>query len=151
MAGRLRWRRSVKTVGGSERVPNETPKRWEQAGWATYAGIMLFGGGLVGIVNGVWALRYQDRVADLVLAERNLGLWGWTALTVGVLMLGTGIGVFYGRDWARWTGIVLAVVAIAWAVGWAEIQPTQSLIAALIYGSVIYGLATHPVTVETGP
>jgi hypothetical protein len=49
-----------------------------------------------------------------------------------------------------WTGIVLAVFAILWSVGWAQIQPTQSLIGAIIAATVVYGLATTPVTVETG-
>jgi hypothetical protein len=129
-------------------MPND-PDRWHQAGMATYAGIMLFGGGLVGIVNGVWALRHGDQSADLVAAGRNIELWGWTALIGGVMMLAIGIAVFYGKNWARWGGIGLSVLAIAWAVGWAQIQPTQSLIGALIYGSVIYALATTPVTVDT--
>lgn len=131
-------------------MPNETASQWDQSGWATYASIMLFGGGLVGIVNGVWALRYSGREADLVLAERNLELWGAVALIGGILLLTAGIGGFYGKSWARWAGIVLAVGAIVWSVGWAEIQPMQSLIAALLYISVVYALATHPVTVETG-
>jgi hypothetical protein len=77
-------------------------------------------------------------------------VWGTVALLGGIAMLGVGIGVFYGRAWARWTGIAFAVLALVWSVGWAEIQPTQSLIGALINISVIYALATHPVTVEHG-
>jgi hypothetical protein len=110
---------------------------------------MLFGGGMVGIVNGVWALRYSERQADLVLAERSVELWGAVSLIGGILLLAAGIGGFYGKSWARWTGIVLAVGAIVWSVGWAEIQPMQSLIGALLYITVVYALATHPVTVET--
>ena len=123
---------------------------WQQAGWATYAAIMLFGGGIVGIVNGIWALRYSERQADLVAAATNLELWGAVSLGGGVLMLAAGIGVFNGKSWARWTGIVLAVLGIGWVTGWAEIQPMQSLIAALIYITVIFALATHPVTMERG-
>ena len=122
--------------------------RWSQSGWATYAAIMLFGGGIVGIVNGVWALRYDDRIADLVFGEGNIAIWGVAALIGGAVMLAAGIGVFTGRSWARWTGIAIALVAVAWAVGWAEIQPTQALISAFIHVSVIFALATHPVTVE---
>ena len=131
-------------------MSKETDGVWHQAGWATYAAIMLFGGGLVGIVNGVWALRYDGREADLVVAERNLELWGTVALLGGVVMLAGAIGVFSGKEWARWTGIVISVAAITWAVGWAEIQPIQSLISALIYVSVVFALATHPITVERG-
>ena len=60
---------------------------WDQAGWATYAAIMLFGGGLVGIVNGIWALRYHDRLADLVLAEKNIAVWGWISLIGGIFLM----------------------------------------------------------------
>ena len=42
---------------------------------------MLFGGGIVGLVNGVWALRYDEREADLVVAFNEqalpLGKQGW--------------------------------------------------------------------------
>ena len=109
---------------------------------------MLFGAGLVGIVNGVWALRYRDRVADLVLAEKNVEVWGWIALIGGILLLTAGIGVFRGKRWARWTGIGLAVLGIVWNIGWAEIQPAQSLIGAFIFISVVYALATTPVTLD---
>ena len=131
-------------------MSNETDEIWRQAGWATYAAIMLFGGGLVGIINGVWALRYEAREADLVMAERNLEFWGAFSLIGGVVMLAAAIGVFSGRDWGRWTGIVISVLAIVWNVGWAEIQATQSLIGALINISVVFALAAHPVTVERG-
>ena len=125
--------------------------QWDQAGWATYAAIMLFGGGLVGVVNGVWALRYHDRLADLVLAEKNIAVWGWISLIGGILLLAAGIGVFRGKRWARWTGIALAVLTIVWNVGWAEIQPAQSIIGAFLFASVVYALATTPVNLDTGP
>jgi len=131
-------------------MPNETEGMWHQAGWATYAAIMLFGGGLVGVVNGVWALRYGAREADLVTAEGNLELWGAIALLGGAVMLAAAIAVFSGKNWGRWAGIMIAVVAIVWNVGWAEIQPIQSLIGALINISVVFALATHPVTVKRG-
>jgi hypothetical protein len=127
-------------------MPIKTDEVWKQSGWATYAAIMLFGGGLVGIVNGTWALRYDDQQAELVLAEETLEVWGVVALLGGILMLTAGIGVFTGKSWARWTGITLAVLGIVWVAGWAQIQPMQSLIGALIYISVIFALATHPVT-----
>jgi hypothetical protein len=109
---------------------------------------MLFGGGLVGMVNGVWGLRYHDRVADLVLGERNIEAWGWISLIGGVLLLTAGIGVFRGKRWARWTGIGLALLAILWNVGWAQIQPAQSTIGAFLYITVVYALATTPVTLD---
>ena len=129
-------------------MPNETESQWDQAGWSTYAAIMLFGTGLVGILNGVWALRHDEIETTLVVAADDLLLWGLVALLGGLLLLATGIGAFYGKAWARWTGIVLSVLGIVWNVAWSEVQETQSLIGALLFASVVYALATTPVTVE---
>ncbi|MDH3682650.1 MAG: hypothetical protein OEV40_22175 [Acidimicrobiia bacterium] len=131
-------------------MPHETESFWEQSGWATYGAIMLFGSGLVGIVDGVWALRYADREADLVVLEKNIEVWGAVSLVGGIALLAAGIGVFDGQNWARWMGIVLALLAIVWSVGWAELQPIQSLIGALIHITVVYALAAHSVTVDRG-
>ena len=83
-----------------------------------------------------------------MFAERNLELWGVVSLLVGGVMLAAGIGAFYGKGWARWTGHRRVCARDHRGVAWAEIQPTQSLIGAVIYVSVVYALATHPTTVE---
>ena len=54
--------------------------------------------------------------------------------------------MFAERNLAFWGWAGLLVGSVAWA----EIQPTQSLIGAVINVSVMYALASHPVTIEVG-
>ena len=113
------------------------------SGWLTYSGIMLVLIGAVSILDAIWAFRYDDTVADLVFFEDNLAAWGWIWLIVGIVLIAAGVGIFNRAQWARWTGIVVASLALLSNLSWAQIQPTQGLIGALLSGLVIYGLARY--------
>ena len=41
------------------------------------------------------------------------------------------------------TGIAFASLAILANLSWAQVQPTQGLIGAILAGLVVYGLAAH--------
>ena len=112
-------------------------------GWVTYSGIMLIVAGAAALVDSIWAFRYDDTVADLVLFEDNLAVWGWIWLVVGVLLIAAGFAVFNAAPWARLVGIVFASVAIVSNLSWAQIQPQQGLIGAALAALVVYGLAAH--------
>jgi hypothetical protein len=113
------------------------------SGWVTYAGIMIVVAGFVSILDAIWAFRYDDTLADLVLFEDDLAVWGWIWLILGVLLLVAGFGIFSGETWARWTGIVFASLAILSNLSWAQVQPQQGLIGAILAALVVYGLAAH--------
>ncbi|MGI9622689.1 MAG: DUF7144 family membrane protein [Acidimicrobiales bacterium] len=113
------------------------------SGWITYSGILLVVAGVISILDAIWAFRYNDTVADLVLFESNLEVWGVFWLIVGVVLLAAGFGVFQGEQWARWTGIVASSIAIWLNLSWAVVQPTQGLIGAILAALVLYGLAAH--------
>jgi uncharacterized membrane protein HdeD (DUF308 family) len=112
-------------------------------GWVTYAGIMLIVSGMISIIDAIWAFRYKDTLVDLVFFENNIQTWGVIWLIVGVVLIAAGFGVFSAQSWARVTGIVAASVAVLSNLSWAEVQPQQSLIGALLGSLVIYGLAVH--------
>ncbi len=112
-------------------------------GWVTYAGIMMIVVGMISIVDAIWAFRYNDTLADLVFFENNIQTWGVIWLIVGVVLIAAGFGVFSAQPWARVTGIVAASVAVLSNLSWAQIQPQQGLIGALLASLVIYGLAVH--------
>ena len=120
-------------------------------GWITFAGIVLIIVGVVSIFDGIWAFRYSNQVEDLpddslaklVFFEDNLTAWGWIWLILGIVILVAGIGVFSRQQWARWTGIVVASLAILGNLSWAAIQGSQALIGTLMAILVIYGLAAH--------
>jgi uncharacterized membrane protein HdeD (DUF308 family) len=112
-------------------------------GWVTYSGILLILGGVIALFDAIWAFRYSDTVVDLILFENNLEVWGVIWLIVGAVVIAAGFGVFNAKPWARVVGIVAASLSIVSNLNWAQIQPTQALIAAILAALVIYGLAVH--------
>jgi hypothetical protein len=46
-------------------------------------------------------------------------------------------------QWARWTGVVFASLAVVSNLSWAQIQPQQGLIGAFLAALVIYGLVVY--------
>ena len=112
-------------------------------GWVTYSGIMLIVAGAIAVIDAIWAFRYNDTLADLWLFENNLEVWGVIWLILGAVLIAAGFGVFRAESWARWTGIVAASFALVSNLSWAQIQPTQGLIGALLAALVVYGLAAY--------
>jgi hypothetical protein len=113
------------------------------SGWIVYAAIMLIVGGLASIVDAIWAFRYNETIVDLVVFEDDIVVWGWWWLALGVVLVIAGFSIFSRVEWGRWLGIIVASVALVSNLGWAQIQPTQGLIGAILAGLVLYGLAAH--------
>jgi hypothetical protein len=113
------------------------------SGWITYSGIMLIIAGAASIVDAIWAFRYDETVGDLVAFEDDLAVWAWWWLILGAVLVIAGVAVFKRAQWARWLGVIFAGVAVVSNLGWAQIQPTQGLIGAILAGLVVYGLAVH--------
>ena len=113
------------------------------SGWIAYSGIMLVISGAVSMVDAIWAFRYDDTLADLVLFEDDLAAWGWIWLILGVLLIAAGVGVFGGAQWARWVGVVFASLAVLSNLSWAQIQPQQALVGVILAVLVIYGLVVY--------
>ena len=125
---------------GKEHMANGDTKG---TGWVAYAGIMLVLAGFVSILDAIWAFRYNDTVTDLVFFEDSLSTWGWIWLILGIVLVAAGFGVFRGEPWAQWTGIVFASLAILSNLSWAQVQPQQGLIGALLSILVVYALVAH--------
>lgn len=113
------------------------------SGWITYSGIMMILVGVVSILDAIWAFRYNDTLADLLFFEDNLTAWGWIWLIVGVVLIAAGVGIFNKAQWARWTGVVAASLAVLTNLSWMQIQPQQGLIGAILASLVIYGLVVY--------
>src|SRR5262245_40426211 len=104
------------------------PRERTGTGWITYAGVMLIVAGFLDVINGLWPLDRSDTRSRLLLYAEKRGAWGWFYLILCIVLLLAGIGVFYAAQWARWTGISLASVAIVANALWVFIFPVESLI-----------------------
>ena len=119
------------------------PRERTGTGWLTYAGVMLIVAGFLDIINGLWALDRSDTRSNLLLYADKLGGWGWFYLILGIVLVLAGIGVFYAAQWARWTGIIVASVAVVANALWVFVFPVQSLILIFLATLVIYALVVY--------
>ena len=120
-----------------------TPRERTGSGWLTYAGVMLIIVGFLDVINGLWALDRADTRVNTLLYADKLGGWGWFYLILGIVLVLTGIGIFYAAQWARWLGIILASVSIVANALWFFTFPVQSLILMFLASLVVYGLVVY--------
>ena len=120
-----------------------TPRERTGTGWISYAGVMLIVAGFLDVINGLWALDRSDTRSNLLLYADKLGGWGWFYLILGIVLILAGIGVFYAAQWARWTGIIVASIAIVSNALWVFVFPVQSLILIFLATLVVYGLVVY--------
>ena len=120
-----------------------TPRERTGSGWLTYAGVMLIIVGFLDVINGLWALDRADTRVNTLLYADKLGGWGLLYLILGIVLVLTGIGIFYAAQWARWLGIILASISIVANALWFFTFPVQSLILMFLASLVVYGLVVY--------
>jgi hypothetical protein len=81
-------------------------------GWATFAAAVLF---LSGMFSGLYGLAavLNDKVVTVGgggVIVWDFTTWGWIHIGLAVLMIGTSVGLFGGRNWARWTAVWLCIL-----------------------------------------
>jgi hypothetical protein len=117
----------------------------EGTGWITFAAIVLAVAGVMRILDGIWAIRADERVP--ILKDQFLGdqlnRYGWLYLLVGILLLLSAFALGQRSQLARWIGIVAGAILAISAAGWLPFAPVWSLVYILIGMLVIYGLAAH--------
>jgi uncharacterized membrane protein len=82
------------------------------SGWIGFAGMILIIAGFFDIISGLWALDHKSTAGDQILYEGNLETWGWIYLIVGIIIVLAGGGVVQRAPWARWVGILAAMLGI---------------------------------------
>jgi hypothetical protein len=116
------------------------------AGWQTYSGLVLALGGLFASIDGLMAVyRSSFFAGNAVFVFSDLRTWGWITFGLGVLGIVSGLAVFSGREWARWTGITVAGLGALGQMLFAQAYPLWSLMIMGVYLLAVYGLAVHGV------
>lgn len=113
------------------------------SGWIGFAGVILIIAGFFDIISGLWALDHKSTAGDQILYEGNLETWGWIYIVVGLIILVAGFGVFSRAQWARWVGILAAMLGIIVEFFWMFQTPGRSLVYIVIASMVIYALTVY--------
>jgi hypothetical protein len=115
-------------------------------GWLFFAGTILGLAGIMRILDGIWALRYDGAIPeglqDAVLGH-DLDTYGWLWIAVGVLLILVSIGIVQRSQLSRWIGYIGAVVLGVSATIWLPYYPVWSLIYIAIAVMVFYALARY--------
>ena len=115
-------------------------------GWQTYSGLVLAFGGLFAAISGLTAVyRSTFFSSDAVFVFSDLNTWGWIIFSLGALGIISGLAVFSGREWARWTGIAIAGLGALGQLLFAQAYPLWSLMIMGVYLLAVYGLAVYGV------
>ncbi len=120
------------------------PRTSRGAGWLTFSAIVLTIGGVFATIDGLMAV-YKSTffTANAVYVFSDLKTWGWITFGLGVAGIAAGLAVLSGRQWARWTGIVVAGVSAVGQLLFAQAYPLWALMIMAVDFLVIYGLAVY--------
>jgi hypothetical protein len=118
------------------------PRRGE--GWLIFAGVMLFVGGALGLIDGVAAItdsKFYVRHPNFIFG--TLHTWGWIHLVVGALLIAAVFGIWAGAKWARWFGIAVATLGAISRLLFIPAYPLWSIALFGIDLLIVYGLAAY--------
>ncbi|MEU9793313.1 hypothetical protein AB0E27_22240 [Streptomyces sparsogenes] len=132
-------------VGGVQAEAARHPHR-AVSGWLVFAAVMLLFAGLMGLGQGISAIR-NDQV---FLVTRNyvfsfdLTGWGWVHAIVGAVAVIAGLALFTGAMWARVTGVVLAGLSLIANFLWLPYYPVWAVALLIVDALVIWALCAGP-------
>ena len=115
-------------------------------GWLFFAGTILGLAGIMRILDGIWALRYNGAVPDNLqnaVLGHSLDTYGWVWIGVGVVLILVSFGIVARSQFSRWIGYLGAVVLGVSATFWLPYYPVWSLIYIAIAVMVFYALARY--------
>ncbi|WP_433727654.1 DUF7144 family membrane protein [Actinoplanes sp. CA-051413] len=115
------------------------------AGWIVFAGVMMTVTSSINIFEGCLALIADERVVatadEFILVD--LTSWGWTLVLFGVVMLGSGLGLFAGAVWARIASVVVIGLHAVAQVLWLGAYPVWSLLMITLDTVVLFALCAR--------
>jgi hypothetical protein len=129
-------------VAVTEEVQQDRPG----TGWMAFAGAMLVVGGGFKIVDAVYAFKYDDEISEqlqTIIFEGDPAAWGWLWLITGVVLIAAGFSVVAGASWARWVGIIAAIIVALVSYLWIFVEPIWGLVNVALAIMVIYALVNY--------
>jgi hypothetical protein len=130
------------TVAGPERSAYIEETRG--SGWITFAAVVIIMVAILNIIDGIAAVSKSNFfVGDAHYVFSDLKTWGWIVLTLGVLQMVVGFGIWAGNQVARWAGIVVVSLNAISQLLFMPAYPFWSLSIFALDIMVLYGLAAY--------
>jgi hypothetical protein len=108
------------------------------------AGTLMLLGGLWSIAMGIVVLSTHHVYVKTTEAGYSYRWtahgWGWAELIFGIVLFAAGTCVFLGMAWARWVGVVLAVISAVGNFMFIPFSPVWSILMIAIDAFIIWAL-----------
>jgi hypothetical protein len=124
-----------------------TPRRSQTAeaaagGLVTFAAVMLFISGVLGIFRGIMGIAEDDVFVNTpnYVFEFDLTGWGWIHLTLGAVAVLVSMGLFSAAVWARVVGVGIAGLLLIVSFLSIPYYPVWSIVQIALYAFVIWAL-----------
>jgi len=133
---------SSSTAGPGRRTVEER----QPTGWTVFAGVLLL---IFGSLDALWGLAgiLNDEVVlvggggGVIIAD--VTTWGWIHLVLGSIVASTGLGLFAGAEWARWTAIFFVTVNVISQIVWFPAAPLWAFLMIILGATIIYQLTAR--------
>ena len=118
----------------------------ETSGWVTFAITLFFVLGAMNVIHGIAILANAEWIVFTASGAwlLDFSTWGWVNLILGVVQVFVGWGLMNRSEWARVTGIVLAMIGCIIALFAIPIYATWGILAFALSLLVLYALSAHP-------
>lgn len=118
----------------------------QPTGWTVFAGVLLF---IFGSLDALWGLAgiLNDEIVlvggggGVIIAD--VTTWGWIHLILGSIVASTGLGLFAGAEWARWTAIFFVTVNVISQIVWFPAAPLWAFLMIILGATIIYQLTAR--------
>jgi hypothetical protein len=135
----------VTDVAPEPRPARRARETAEPGGWIVFAACVLF---IAGSLDALWGLAgvLNDEVVTVGGAGVivwDFTVWGWVHLILGIVMVATALGLFAMADWARWAGVVLAILSAILQIGVITAFPLWAFLVIVLDVIVIYQLTAR--------
>jgi hypothetical protein len=136
--------RSTGAAGTTAGRVRPEPTRW--TGVLAFGSAVLVLAGFFHLFAGVVSFfgdTYLQTPSGELAVSADYPVWGWAHLALGAAAVTAGIGVMYGRTWARVLGVAACLVSAVVNLGFMAASPWSSTLIVAFDVLVIYALVVH--------
>ncbi|MFI2033418.1 hypothetical protein ACH470_01745 [Streptomyces bottropensis] len=121
-------------------------------GLVTFAAVMLFISGVLGIFRGIMGIAEDDVfvTTENYVFKFDLTSWGWIHLILGAVAVLVSIGLFSAAVWARAVGVGIAALLLVVSFLSIPYYPVWSITLIALYSFVIWALCVVKRDSSTG-
>jgi len=111
--------------------------------WSFFAWIVFLTAGIWNLMIGAMMLVRKEYFPSAGLIYESIQSHGWILIVVAVLQIAVALAIAAKQDWARWLGILLAILGTVVWFYYALYLPWLGLMAVIAYVLVIFSLTAR--------